>query len=190
VKDLLKIGVAVGLLGTASARADTILLSLSDMPYTETLYDLNFIANAPTTTLSVAGYDPDGVWVAASNSVTALGGVANMLAGVWTFVAAPSGSDAFPLDDGAVPALGFGGTTVGSYDTFSQTFSTTPGAEYVYQFMFFNDLVPENAPSGLLVTTTASAVPESSSWAMMILGFWGVGFMACRRRNGTALTVA
>jgi hypothetical protein len=27
------------------------------------------------------------------------------------------------------------------------------------------------------------AVPEPSTWAMMILGFLGVGFMAYRRRN-------
>jgi hypothetical protein len=34
----------------------------------------------------------------------------------------------------------------------------------------------------------ASAVPESSTWAMMILGFAGVGFMAYRRKqNGPAL---
>jgi hypothetical protein len=30
----------------------------------------------------------------------------------------------------------------------------------------------------------ASAVPEPSTWAMMILGFCGVGFMAYRRKNG------
>jgi len=28
------------------------------------------------------------------------------------------------------------------------------------------------------------AVPEPSTWAMMILGFFGIGFMAYRRRNG------
>jgi hypothetical protein len=31
-----------------------------------------------------------------------------------------------------------------------------------------------------------TAVPESSTWALMILGFGGVGFMAYRRRNQTA----
>jgi hypothetical protein len=40
-----------------------------------------------------------------------------------------------------------------------------------------------------LVTTPA--VPEPSTWAMMILGFAGVGFMAYRRKqNGPALRVA
>jgi len=33
-------------------------------------------------------------------------------------------------------------------------------------------------------------VPESSTWAMMILGFAGIGFMAYRRRNSTALRAA
>ena len=37
----------------------------------------------------------------------------------------------------------------------------------------------------------ASPVPEPSTWAMLILGFGGVGYMAYRRRNqGAALTVA
>ncbi|MGY3346705.1 MULTISPECIES: PEPxxWA-CTERM sorting domain-containing protein [unclassified Bradyrhizobium] len=34
----------------------------------------------------------------------------------------------------------------------------------------------------------ASAVPEPSTWAMMVLGFAGVGFMAHRRRQSTAMT--
>ena len=35
--------------------------------------------------------------------------------------------------------------------------------------------------------TVFSAVPEPSTWAMMILGFMGVGFMAYRRKNQTQL---
>jgi hypothetical protein len=38
---------------------------------------------------------------------------------------------------------------------------------------------------------TVSAVPEPSTWAMMILGFAGVGFMTYRKRkNGIALSAA
>ena len=37
----------------------------------------------------------------------------------------------------------------------------------------------------------AAALPEASSWAMMILGFCGVGFMTYRRKqNGAVLSVA
>jgi hypothetical protein len=37
---------------------------------------------------------------------------------------------------------------------------------------------------------SVSAVPEPSTWAMMILGFAGVGFMTYRRRNQAALRTA
>jgi len=39
------------------------------------------------------------------------------------------------------------------------------------------------------VTANISAVPEPSTWAMMILGFAGVGFLAYRRRNQTAVAL-
>jgi hypothetical protein len=35
-----------------------------------------------------------------------------------------------------------------------------------------------------------SAVPEPSTWAMLILGFAGVGFMAYRRKNTAAFRFA
>jgi hypothetical protein len=42
------------------------------------------------------------------------------------------------------------------------------------------------------VTTDGSvgAIPEPSTWAMMILGFAGIGFMACRSKNKLALKAA
>ena len=39
--------------------------------------------------------------------------------------------------------------------------------------------------NGFSVPATVVAAPEPSTWAMMILGFFGVGFMAYRRRNQT-----
>ena len=35
----------------------------------------------------------------------------------------------------------------------------------------------------LVAITNVAAVPEPSTWAMMIRGFLGVGFMAYRKRN-------
>ena len=32
-----------------------------------------------------------------------------------------------------------------------------------------------------------TAVPEASTWAMMILGFFGIGFIAYRRRNNSTV---
>jgi hypothetical protein len=47
-------------------------------------------------------------------------------------------------------------------------------------------------PGGINLTITdlTAAVPEPSTWAMMILGFAGVGFMAYRRKNQMAFNVA
>jgi len=42
-----------------------------------------------------------------------------------------------------------------------------------------------------VINPTVGGVPEPTTWAMMLLGFAGVGFMAYRRRNqGAALTAA
>ena len=41
----------------------------------------------------------------------------------------------------------------------------------------------EGSPITGTVGALASAVPETSTWAMMILGFMGVGFLAYRRRG-------
>jgi hypothetical protein len=40
------------------------------------------------------------------------------------------------------------------------------------------------------VTTAVAAVPEPSTWAMMLLGFCGLGFLAHRRRNQTSALAA
>jgi hypothetical protein len=52
------------------------------------------------------------------------------------------------------------------------------------------DLTP-NTITITLVDGLVAGVPELSTWAMMILGFCGVGFMAYRRKqNGPSLRVA
>jgi hypothetical protein len=55
---------------------------------------------------------------------------------------------------------------------------------------------PEGSPAGCLVSNdgpdsffavnqaSIGAVPEASTWTMMILGFFGVGFMAYRKNKG------
>jgi hypothetical protein len=40
------------------------------------------------------------------------------------------------------------------------------------------------------LTNISAAVPEASTWAMMILGFMGVGFLAYRRKNTHAFRIA
>jgi hypothetical protein len=46
-------------------------------------------------------------------------------------------------------------------------------------------------PGGVTnATIDVAAVPEASTWAMMVLGFLGVGLMAYRRKNGPSLRLA
>jgi hypothetical protein len=40
-----------------------------------------------------------------------------------------------------------------------------------------------------MTISVTSGVPEPSTWAMMILGFAGVGYMTYRRRKVAALAV-
>jgi hypothetical protein len=44
--------------------------------------------------------------------------------------------------------------------------------------------------SGVLDTFSVTAVPEPSTWAMMILGFVGIGFMAYRKKSKPAFCLA
>jgi hypothetical protein len=57
-------------------------------------------------------------------------------------------------------------------------------------FVIEDHILSDNAGGVALNIPTVAAVPETSTWAMMILGFAGVGFMAYRRRSKLALIAA
>jgi hypothetical protein len=109
--------------------------------------------------------------------------------GTGTYEVAPGVSDAtyndgdpalqvfltYPSGGGDLFVGSFGSSSVGSY------FSPTCGGE----------ICGFPLSGTVLNASVTSAVPEPSTWAMMILGFCGVGFMAYRRKqNGAALSVA
>jgi PEP-CTERM motif len=52
--------------------------------------------------------------------------------------------------------------------------------------MFSNSWSKTAGGAEIAVYGTVAAVPEPSTWAMMTLGFFGVGFIAYRRRNRSA----
>jgi hypothetical protein len=99
------------------------------------------------------------------------------------------------------------GVTSGTYD---HTFDLTSGSSYNPAFVTAIGSV-SNAEAALLAGLSAGeaylnihttnfpageirgflhAVPEPSTWAMMILGFAGIGFMAYRRRKSTVALAA
>ena len=60
----------------------------------------------------------------------------------------------------------------------------TPGGAAAYSTP---SVIYESSSGGAVL---ASAVPEPSTWAMMLLGFAGIGFMAYRRKSKPALMAA
>ena len=91
---------------------------------------------------------------------------------------------------------GVGGTTEGLFtgaDLLSpgdgnQISSLTNG--YVNFAGAFDTVILTSSTNALEIDNISSAVPEASTWAMMILGFLGVGFMAYRRKNGSKFRFA
>jgi hypothetical protein len=89
-------------------------------------------------------------------------------------------------DDGATLIVGgttlvnSPGETTADTDTF---FSAGPNT----RALILDYVEGNGAPAVLNLTAT---VPEASTWAMMILGFFGLGFMGYRRKNGAAVRLA
>jgi hypothetical protein len=111
------------------------------------------------------GWDPSGSWITMG---TASSGWNTLDIKLLT------GSDQFQYTvDGGFSTLtaAYGSTSIES--VILQVYNTTEGVAY--------DVHWDNL---------TSAVPEPSTWAMMILGFGGVGFMAYRRKSKPALMAA
>jgi hypothetical protein len=86
----------------------------------------------------------------------------------------------------------FGGMNDWPADTiFTSGAQIYGGSEAVPTFSpgFFT-LVGTNGDADYLTISAVSAVPEPSTWAMMLLGFAGLGFMAYRRKSKPTLMAA
>jgi hypothetical protein len=78
-------------------------------------------------------------------------------------------------------------------DLQSQVFNCSEGCTGTKNIFFALDVSNIDGTStntGNVAATLTAAVPEASTWAMMILGFFGVGFMAYRRKSQGSLRLA
>ncbi len=98
---------------------------------------------------------------------------------------------------------GTGQLSVMAYDGADLVYSGTPTVGSETAPLFFGlsglgnitrvDIATTNGgqfPGTSLVEYGVAAVPEPTTWAMMILGFAGIGFMAYRRKSKPALMAA
>ena len=60
--------------------------------------------------------------------------------------------------------------------------STLPTGSYYFEFVVTSGSVSGDFFTGVVATKSVSAVPETTTWAMMLMGFLGVGFVAYRRK--------
>jgi hypothetical protein len=84
-----------------------------------------------------------------------------------------------------------------AFDRFGIAFTTATGTFNIFDAIADGGTTDTTTPYGLIVAETGAetfgtgtltaAVPEPSTWAMMILGFAGVGYMTYRRRKVAAL---
>jgi len=78
----------------------------------------------------------------------------------------------------------------GTYYLPLQSDPTAGGNNPFWDFASANADGSPNLTFQILGTASISSVPEPSTWAMMILGFAGIGFVAYRRKSKPALMAA
>ena len=159
---------------------------------TDTFADGSIVNNAPTPAngiLQITGGNN------ATQTLTFSSAVVNPVFAIWSLGQAGTTSS---FDFGQTPTFVAGGPnaeyggsaisvvgntvsgqeangTVEFVGTFTSLTWTNPEYEYWYGFnVGFQSVAPDQS---------VAPVPEPSTWAMMILGFAGVGFMAYRRKN-------
>jgi PEP-CTERM motif len=88
-------------------------------------------------------------------------------------------------DNGRPPALTSASVTVGQWTDYTYTFSAPKSGDFALDFNFISGTTP--AKDVLLDAVAISPVPEPAIWAMLLIGFAGLGFLAYRRNKAPAL---
>ena len=91
-------------------------------------------------------------------------------------------------------------TGLRAFDRFGVAFTTAGGTFNIFDGIADGGTTNTATPYGLIVAATGAetfgtgtltpAVPEPSTWAMLILGFAGIGFVAYRRKSKPTLMAA
>ena len=165
----------LGLVSTAPADA-----AIYDFTYNGTLSG-NLIITTSDILNAVNGYDITGVaGTFDGNAITSLFNNPNQPYADTT--------STFTWDNVLFP------TATYAFDRYGIAFSTSAGTFNIFDALADGGTTNTGTPYGLILgnngsesfgtgSLVAAAVPEPSTWAMMILGFFGIGFMAYRQRK-------
>jgi hypothetical protein len=157
--------------------------------------DTTDLTSASTSSPASAGVNGNDAFVTiGSGSAAVYGGFsgpASFGSGGSGFAASSTSGSVFGIFAGGPSLFAPTGYTSGSFISGSATYDSTtiagldltPGT-YTYTWGTGPD-----ADSLVVNIGTVSPVPEASTWAMMLLGFAGIGFMAYRKRKSAALAV-
>jgi len=172
---------------------DTVFKSIPQPGNVNGLPSIDLVGNVNTygiTTLGGNAVDLDGSTGSGNNPAGELQSVTSLGLGTYVVQFDLSGNQRTSVPQQTVVSIGTESITLGPlaenapWTLYSFTFTGASGQ------VAFTDLGPSNQQGNLLANVTVSAVPEASTWAMMILGFLGVGFMAYRRKNKAAFRFA
>jgi hypothetical protein len=144
-------------------------------------------------TFDVSGLSGSSTFTQAGSLVTVVGSTETPVAGSPTHWAGTgsagavslttlTGGQPFDLIIGSSPNCNPSCTNHDPYISGTGTFTLT--ATGITNNSVISDVEFEfSTAAGVTVPGVMTSVPEPSTWAMMVLGFFGVGFMAYRRRN-------
>jgi hypothetical protein len=187
------------LLAISPAASAATLLDVTNLPVQSVVpQTLTFTATSASTKIDFQGYQVPGSLTLVNLFLAATGttpSTANNLLGLhYTYTPSTCGSS-FHAFEGSDPSaygannLNFEGACAGLYDSLAQTVSTTIGASYTLKFSLSNSAA---GPNGLRIFATdpaaIGAIPEPSTWLMMLLGFGAIGVAVRRRKHPYAAT--
>jgi hypothetical protein len=119
-------------------------------------------------------FTPDVMTVTLPSANTAIGFDYAELAGRADTFTIVIGGQTFTVDTSTTGALFFGAVSTTPFTSFTIQDLQAPGSTFITQGPY---------PTIDNFSFSVAAVPELSTWAMLLLGFAGIGFMAYRRRN-------
>jgi hypothetical protein len=147
---------------------------------THAAYFVSDLANNPSETLSQTIHLTPGLYTIGFSAYAPANGYGN--AGEAFFSGSIAGVSLANYAVSTQPAQ--------AWLNFSGVANILTEGDYLAEFTFMTDQIPAKDVVIDQAYVVAGAVPEPSTWAMMILGFFGVGFVAYRRKSQSSLRLA